>query len=151
MLSPQECQQVLVFLGYFCKARLLPAEVCTEHWELSQRFHTAGRSGLIPKIFYALFAVHGLYKVLSLVNVLLFATGIPLHEAMIHAVMAIDCVTFGYWYYVLYIKYAEVYAALLRMTLTRNLGQSKTNNYEIQFMSIFSLTRCLCQQWSMSF
>ena len=125
MLSLQERHQVLLFVRHFCKAKLLPADICTKHWVLNQRFHTAGRARWISRIFYALFAAHALYTNLSLVYVLIFKLGIPLPQIIIHAMLAIAYEAYAYFYYVLYIRHAEVYARLFKMTLTGNIGQSK--------------------------
>ena len=127
MLSLQERRQVLVFIGYSCKARLLPAQVSTQNWELRTHFHFAGQSGWIAKVSYALFLFQALYKILSLVYILIFIRGVPLHQIMIHTVLAIDYGTFSYWYYVLYIQHPDLYAQLLQITLTGNTGQSKVN------------------------
>lgn len=127
MLSLQERHQVLLFLRHICRAKLLPAEVNSQGWELHPRFHTAVRSAWISKLFYALFVAQALYKNLSLVYVLLFAPGVPLHQIIIHAVLAAACGTFAYWYYVLYIEQADMHAGLVQMTLTGNIGKSKIN------------------------
>ena len=131
MLTLQERRQSLLFLHYLCNAKLLPAEVNIQQLELHQVFHTAGRAGWISKVFYALFAANALYKNLSLVYLLLFTTGTPLHQIMIHAVLAVCCGIFVYWYFILYIQHPFVHARILHMTMTGNIGKSKINYLQL--------------------
>ena len=127
MLTLQERRQVLLFFRQFCRSKLLPADVDTEDWKLRQGFNTALRTKWISKLFYALFAAHALYKIASFILVLLSANATPLHQMMIHAVLATAYGMFVYWYYVLYIQHGEVFAEFLRMTLAGKIGQSNVN------------------------
>ena len=135
MLIAVERHQILLFLRCFCKARFLPADVDVQRWELRQFFHTGDRRGWICKAFYALFALRALYKNLSLIHVLLSPAPTPLHQIMVHAVLAAAYWTFVYWYYVLYIQQPDVYAALLHMTLTAKIGQSKATRFAWEIVS----------------
>ena len=127
MLTLQERHQVLLFFRQFCRSKLLPADVDAEGWELRQGFNTALRTKWISKLFCALFAAHASYKVASLVLVLLSANAAPLHQIIIHAVLATAFTAFVYWYYVLYIQHGEVFAEFLRMTLTGKIGEGNAN------------------------
>ena len=123
MLTLQERHQALLFFRKFCTSKLLPADVDVDGWELRQSFKTPLRTKWIAKLFYAAFSVQALYKIASLVLVLLSSNTTPLHQIMIHAVLATAYGIFAYWYYVLYIQHGEVFAAFFQMTLTGKIGR----------------------------
>lgn len=83
----------------------------------------------ICKVSYAIFTVHALYKLFRLVNIFLFLRGIPLHQTIIHAVLAADGVTFVFWHYWLYFKHADLNAAYVRMTLAGSISGGKETGH----------------------
>ena len=98
-----------------------------EGWELRQGFNTALRTKSVSTLFCAIFVVHALYKTASFGVVSLPGSGTPLHQKIIHAVLATAYGTFVYWYYVLYIQDGDVFTEFLQMTLTGKIGQSNAN------------------------
>ena len=117
MLSLKERQAVLKWFRRFCTVDLFPVQVDIKGWKVQPGCSTRARSWA-SKASYALYLAHSLYKVLSLVYTLLFLRGVPLHQMIIHGVMASAAVNYGLWYFILYVKYVDENAAVLRMTLT---------------------------------
>ena len=69
-------------------------------------------------MYYALFIGHGLLKILRLVGGLFFRNGIPLHQVLIHGAVAGAAVMMVLWYYLLFVKYPDVYTATLKMLIS---------------------------------
>ena len=76
----------------------------------------------MSKAWYILFILHTVYQVLTLVHVLLSIPGTPLYLIIFHAGMATISVMIAmWWYYILYIKHAVVFAIVVRLTFTGNI------------------------------
>ena len=65
-----------------------------------------------------MFAAHSFCKLLNLLYTVLFLRGVPLHQMVIHGVLGSAAAGYVLWYYILYLKYADENAALVRITLT---------------------------------
>ena len=128
MLTLQERHEAVMFIRQFCTKKLLPADVDVDGWELRQRFKTPLRTKWNTKLFYAAFSVQGLYKIASLVLVMLSSNTTPLHQIIIHAVLAMAYGIFVYSYYVLYIQHGEVFTAFFQMTLTGKIGRGNATD-----------------------
>ena len=120
MLTLKERRNVLVFFGYFCTMNRFPVQVDIQHWRLRPGAASKWKE-FVSKAWYVLFILHAVYKVVTLVHVLLFIPGTPLYQIILHGVVASSCVMVAMWYYVLYIKYADVFAIFVRTTLTGNI------------------------------
>ena len=120
MLSFKERQNVLAVLRYFTIVNRFPARVEVQHWTV--RPGTGKRwKDWLSKGWFALFTLHALYKILTLLHVFLFVPATPLYQIIIHSLMTAGSVTFGLWYYILYIEYADEFATLIRTTLRGNI------------------------------
>ena len=120
MLNLKERQNVLVCLRCFCTVNRFPVQVDVQDWRLSPGAGSKWKE-LLSKAWYFLFILHTVYKVLTLVQVLLFIPGTPLYQIILHAVMAAVCAMIAFWYYILYIKHAVIFAIVMRSTLTGNI------------------------------
>ena len=75
---------------------------------------------------YALFIAHTLYTLFRLVGGFLFLqNAIPLHQVLIHGYVTGAAVITVLWYYLLFIKYPDVYTATMQITMTGYFGQGK--------------------------
>ena len=82
----------------------------------------AGMSSLC----FGVFGVHCLYKILGLLYAFAFAQDVvPLHQMIIHMILAGLAAMLLYYYYVLYIRYPGSFAAFARMTLSATTTGSK--------------------------
>ena len=125
MLTLQERHEVLKWYRHFSIINLFPMRVDFSGWNVWPGTTTKLRSWA-SKAWYAFYVAHALYKTLSLLCILLFVRGIPLHQMIIHGVLAGGTAVFGFWYYILYVKYPDVNAALIRMTLTGTITGGST-------------------------
>ena len=127
MLTLKERHEVLKWYRHFSTINVFPMQVEVNGWKVWPGTTTKLRSW-VSKAWYVLYVAHSLCKVLSLLCTLLFVRGIPLHQMIIHGVMAGATAVYGFWYYILYVKYPDVNAALIRMTLAGTIaGGSKRN------------------------
>ena len=79
--------------------------------------------------WFALVILHCLYKNLRLLHVLIFVSGTPLHQIILHSVLAVDSMTVSVWYYIIYMEYADDFALFVRITLTGNVtGGTRMKN-----------------------
>ena len=129
MLTLKERQEVLKWFRCFCTIGLLPMQVDVEGWKVRADTTTLSWAS---KAWYASFVAHSLYKILNFIYTLLFFHGIPLHQMIIHGVLASAAADFSLWYYILYVKYPNENAALIRMTLTRTITAGITRNGLVQ-------------------
>ena len=106
-------------------------QVDVEGWKVRADTTTKLRSWA-SKAWYVSFVAHSFYKIVNFVYTLLFFHGIPLHQMVIHGVLASASAGFGFWYYILYVKYANENAALIRMTLTGTITGGITSNGLVQ-------------------
>ena len=128
MLTLKERQDVLKWFHGICTIDLLPMQVDILGWKVHAGTATKLRSWA-SKAWYASFAAHSLYNVLNFLYTLFFLRGIPLHQMIIHGVVASAAPVYVLWYYILYIKYVDENALLIRMKLTGNITGGMTRNY----------------------
>ena len=131
MLTLDERAQVVKVLHYFCSFHLFPVRVDTERWELCPGAGALWRT-LACSISYGLFVANTSYKVGSLLYVLFLTEGTPLHQIMIHGILAVGFLMIAFWYYVLFIKHADVNAQFVRTTLTCEIGKD-SRGYPMKF------------------
>ena len=127
MLTVRERQGVLTWFRRFCAVDVFPVQVDIQGWKVQPGSSTKARSWA-SKAWYALFVAHSLFKILNLLYTLLFLRGIPLHQLIIQGVLASAAAAIVLWYYILYVKYADENAALVRMTLTGTITGGITKN-----------------------
>ena len=116
MLNSKERHRVLLFLRHCSILCLFPIEVDVRTWKVRHRADTTWKTWAC-KGSYVLFIAHSSYKATSLLHTLLFGYNVPLHQVLLHGVVASAAVMLAYWYYVLYIQCADVNAELVRTTL----------------------------------
>ena len=117
MLTAKERHQILILLGHFSRVNLFPIQVDAQSWEIGAGCKSKLKSWACG-VAYALFIAHSLYKTVGLLYVFLFLRGIPLHQNIIHGVMAGGSVTFMLWQYFLYWKNAGVTALFVKISLS---------------------------------
>ena len=84
----------------------------------------AGKEVILAcSISYGLFVVNTGYKVGSLLYVLLSLRETPLHQIMIHGIVAVTFVVMAFWYYVIFVKHADVHSKVFGITLTGNVEE----------------------------
>ena len=120
MLSLTERFEIIKFLHFFAKWSLFPVQVDIELWEL--RALTRWRT-LTCFISYGLFVANTGYKFVRLLYVLLFLRNTPLHQVMIHGIVVVGFLIVTFWYYVIFVKHADVHAKLFSMTMTGKIGE----------------------------
>ena len=77
----------------------------------------------MSKAWYIVFILHTVYIVVTLIQEFSFMPGTPLYQIILHGVQALACTMVVLWYYVLYIKYVDVFAIFVRTTLTGDITQ----------------------------
>ena len=84
------------------------------------------------KLAYAVFIAHAFYKSLGLLYVLLFLNDVPLHQVLIHGILAAASCIWVFWQYDLYWKNADLSTAFWKVSMTGNVagGEQKTMNSE---------------------
>ena len=117
MLNEKERRKVLSCLSYFCYLGLLPLRVDVDSWQILPGLTSAWKK-LASALYFATFVAHSGYQNLSLMYALMFRQDTPLHHMIIHMTLAVGSAMVAFWYYVIYILYPEISAALTRMTLT---------------------------------
>ena len=125
MLTLKERQRVLTFLRYCSIICQLPIRVDDQSWKVRPGTDAKWR-GWVCAGSYALFVAHVLYKISRLLHTLCFSTGDnPLHQIMLHFDVVSGTVMVVYWYYSLYIKYADINPAIVEMTLTVRINTKR--------------------------
>ena len=122
MLTVKERHEILLSLQHCHQLSLYPTQVCTLHWKLQPGADKRWKAWIFH-LNYGLLVAHVLYKNLTLVYTLLVLSHIPLHQILIHAVLAAFGVMNSFFYYVLHYQYAHDNAAFVRMTLTGDLAR----------------------------
>ena len=117
MLEQAERHQVLKHLCYFRTVGFLPLEVDVNNWGIHPCVRSAWKR-IIIRISFAIQCLHIVVQSLSLLCVVMFFRSTPLYQVILHMILASAYPVVGFWYYLLYIKYPETNAAVLRMTLT---------------------------------
>ena len=136
MLSVTERAQVIKVLQCSGNWNFFPIQVDTEHWELRPGAGTRWRT-LCCSVFYGLFVANTGYKVSSLLYAILFIRDTPLHQMMIHGIAAVAFLMITFWYYVLFVKHADVHAKVFRMTLTGNIGEGTKGKFKGSYLWLF--------------
>ena len=124
MLNQTERQGVLRLLRTFCTVAFLPLEVDVNSWELHPYIRPLWKK-LLCRVSFALYLLHILGQILSLVNALMFMRGTPLYQIIIHGILASSFAVTSFHYYFLYIKYPGVNAAVVEMSLTGSVAGRK--------------------------
>ena len=128
MLNSTERHQVTKFNSYFLIICLLPAKVDVKTWGFYPGCPTKWKDWAC-KLSYALFAVHALYKVARLLSgFLILQSSIPLHHVIIHLAVATAAAMAVFWYYLLFIKYPDVYLNIMKISLSGSFGQGKNSS-----------------------
>ena len=118
MLTAVDRYRILADFRLVCNVNWLPTDVNPESWDVRPERDQKWKLGLC-KASFALFILHAMYKMFRLLNIVLFsASGIPLHQIIIHSILVADGVLFTAWHYWLHYKHADVHAAFVRITLT---------------------------------
>ena len=120
MLNLKERRQVLAFLRYSYCFNLCPTRVDTQTWKLRRGIGTK-KTAWICYISYGSFLAHVSYKLLALAYSLFVLPSVPLHQILIHAVIAVVGVMNSFFYYAIHFNHADVNASFVRMTLTGDL------------------------------
>ena len=126
MLNSRERWNFLELLHHICTLKLLPLDIRLKTWEIGPVVGNT-LTAWTYKAAFASFLAHVSYQGVTFTHVLLFCRRTtPLYQSLIHAEFAIGSVMLAFWYYVLYIKYPSVNAALWRMTLTGDIAGGNT-------------------------
>ena len=126
MLTEKERHRVIVFLRYFSNVNFFPIQVDPQGWEIRSGCESKWKAWAC-KLAYAAFIIHVVHKSLSLVYVLLFLNDVPLHQILIHVIIAASSAFFVFWQYDLYWKNADVSTAFWKVSLTGKIvrGEEK--------------------------
>ena len=125
MLNTKERHQVLRNLQYSYAFNLCPTQVDSDTWTLRPGAGSKRRAWVCYS-YYGLFLAHICYKILALVySLLVLRANIPLHQMLIHAILAAVSLEIAFFYQVLHLKYAHENATFVRMTLTGDLAGGK--------------------------
>ena len=125
MLTVEERHRVLICISYIFSICLLPGRVKVQTWEFNPRCASKLKSRAC-KTSYFLFIAHALYKIGRLLSEYLFLNNIiPLHQVIIHLIVAAATALMVYWYYFLFVKYPDVCLGLMKMTFSGSFSQSK--------------------------
>ena len=125
MLTLAERHQLVIFISYVFRICLFPAKIDAKEWEFYPGF-TSKLNERACNASYALFIAHTLYKILRLVSgFLFFRNAEGLHQLIIHLAVVACGAMIVYWYYVLFIKYPDVYLRIMQTSFSGNIGQGK--------------------------
>ena len=125
MLSLKERHKVLGFLRYCSICCPLPITVDLESGDVRDGSGSKWKAW-VSTGSYVLFLSHVLYKVLSLLYTLLYFADTPQHQKMVHFIVVSPSVLMAYWYYLLFIKYSNVNAGFMKITLDESMMRGKT-------------------------
>ena len=120
MLNKAERFKILKFIGNCCNIGYLPAVVNLSSWHLQHS--TTGRRKWPSLTFFGISVLHCLYKIAMLIGVYFTQKQTPLHELIIHAMVALGPPFVFFWYYLLFIKYPGAFSCFFHLTLTGNIG-----------------------------
>ena len=140
MLSLKERAQVLRICHYLYSFNFVPVQVDIKTWELHAGTEATWKS-LVCLISYGLIIVNSFYKAASLLYVLFFSHETPLHQIMVHAVLAMVSVLVSGWYYDLYIRNVHTHATFLTMTLTGSISGGKNYLRPIFVVFVFMVKK----------
>ena len=148
MLSLQERYGVLKFFRFFCIWSLFPVQVDPKTRKISTATYSKRKAG-ICKASFVLYVLHSLYTILMLIYAIFDSERIPLHQIIIHGVLATASANYGYCYYVQYIRHADVTVGFRNLTLALTMAQGTENVCRNQaqekfYMKIFILTEYSC-------
>ena len=121
MLTEGERHRILIALRYFSSVSVLPIQVDVQGREIRSGFKSR-RKAWASKLAYAIFVAHALYKSLSLIYVLQFLPATPLHQILIHGIIAAGNSIFVLWQYDLYWKERDVSMAFWNVSLNGNVS-----------------------------
>ena len=138
MLDQTERYRILKYFRFLSTAAFLPFEVDVSSWKIHPRLRASWKR-LLWQMSFAIFCLHSLCQLLSLLHVLIFLRSTPLHQIIIHMTLACGYATTAFFNYLLYLKYPGINAAIARMTLTGSVDGGKycccdysTICYEVQ-------------------
>ena len=112
----------------------LPLEVKLDTWEINPGVQQSWKK-LACRVSAGIFFAHTLYKNLSLLCALVFAWHTPLHQMVIHIILAATSAMYSFWYYILYIRYPGTFATYATMTLRATVTESKCIQTQFLFTS----------------
>ena len=121
MLTARDRYSVLTSFRHVCNFNQFPMEVTPHIWDVRPGRDKKWKLWAC-KVSYALFVAHASYKFFRLLNIFFFLHGVPLHQVIIHGVLAADGITFVFWHYSLYYTNADLNAVYVRMTLAGNIS-----------------------------
>ena len=121
MLNLQERQSILTTLGYVTMVNRFPARVDVQGWKVRPGTGNKWKDWM-SKGWFALFGLHALYKILALLQAIIFLPATPLYQIILHAMLAACSMTLGLWYYILYIEYVNDFASFVKITLTGTIA-----------------------------
>ena len=124
MLTAAERFQVLKVLRSFANWNLFPIQVDAERWELRPGAGKQWKT-LDCSLSYGLFVANTSYKVGSLLYVLLVLRETPLHQVMVHTTVAVATAVMVFWYYVIFVKHADLHAKVFKATLTGRIEEDE--------------------------
>ena len=122
MLGFEERFSVLGLLKFLSILNAFPLHVDTEKWEIYPRRSKHWKAWACY-LCYFLVIIHTLYTSIRFLHVFLILPEVPpLQQMLIHGMSAAGYVLFAYWYYVLFIKYADTYTGVMGLTLTLSIA-----------------------------
>ena len=124
MLDQTDRYRILKYFRFLSTAALLPLEVDVSSWEIRPRLRASWKR-LLWRVSFAIFCLHSLCQLFSLLHVLIFLRSTPLHQIIIHMTVAFWYAATAFFNYVLYVKYPGINAAIARMTLTGSVDGGK--------------------------
>ena len=116
MLNSKERQKILGWFRFFCIINLFPVRVDLQTGDIRSGCGSSWKFSACM-VSYSVFAAHSVYKVLSLVHACRFFSTIPLHQMVLHVQYAAVAFNLPWWYYILYVKHAQVHAQVAKLTL----------------------------------
>ena len=124
MLDQAERYRILKFLRHLSTAAALPLQVDLSSWDIHSRLQPSWKR-LLCRMSFAIYCLHAVCQILSLLHVLIFLQRTPLHQIITHMSLAFGYAVTAFWNYLLYVKYPEINAAIARMTLAGSVDGSK--------------------------
>ena len=113
-----------MFLGYFCKAGLLPLQVNVDSWEIRPEAKSLWKKWTCH-VSFGVLLLNTLYKNGSLVYEFVFAQDTPLHQTVIHMVLAGASAMMSFSYYIQHVRFPGTFVKFAGMTLKANVTGSK--------------------------
>ena len=119
MLNKKERHEVLRWFRISCKVGYHPIEVNLANGQLEM---PSARKQKVCLVFYIIFVLHVLHKIVSLAYAFFIATNVPLHQLVLHAVYASALAVFAFWDYVSYRWDPSLFAAYAKITIEGTVG-----------------------------